>query len=88
VCMIVCAWGGGQVGVTTEGITDATSLLSRSSCVHACATHTRCTHSHTHTHSQGKSVFDSEKRRVTKRKARPKLQGKQFTEITEASGCG
>ena len=33
-------------------------------------------------------AVDSEKRRVTKRKARPKLQRKQFTEITEASGCG
>ena len=39
-CMIVCAWGGEEVGAMTE-VTGATSLPSRSSCFHACAARTR-----------------------------------------------
>jgi hypothetical protein len=50
VCMIVCAWGGGEVGATTQGVTGAISLLPPSSSIHE---QTRCTFSlaliHTHT---------------------------------------
>jgi hypothetical protein len=81
--------GGDDGGCHGRYITAATKLMHPS----MRSAHTLCSLPHTQALVYryifiGKPAYDSKKRRVTKRKARPKLQRKQFTEITEASGCG